>query len=358
MLIGRQKELAKRQRELEERRRKSAERQKELEERKKKLAERQRELDELEHAYQQGNFQLFVVCGAEGAGKTMLIQGFCDWKRRMFLKSTGKDITTLQNFADTVMKHYEKPRSQPLTSWDSVFKFIADSEQGSRMGQRLVLVLSEFPDPSRRDDQFMKMFKSAVDQYLSRTKIFLIVSSSDTEFVQKYFLDEGALLHENMNGFIRVEPLSENITLDDATAEKMADEAARTVKGISNARMKIHKITADEVILREGETNSSIYRIITGSAVCWFKYGTDDEYVLASMADGDCFGEYSALTDNPNIYTVVAFSDMLIMEITKDDLITFVEMNAKNAIDIMSNTARMLNVMAVNIEMLRSEYPS
>lgn len=73
------------------------------------------------------------------------------------------------------------------------------------------------------------------------------------------------------------------------------------------------------------------------------------------MADGECFGEYSALTGNPNIYTVVAFSDMLVMKITKEDLITFVEMNAKNAIDIMENTARMLNVMAINIEIIRSE---
>ena len=119
--------------------------------------------------------------------------------------------------------------------------------------------------------------------------------------------------------------------------------------------MKIEKISADDVILREGETNTAIYKIITGSAVCWFKYGTDDEYVLASMADGECFGEYSVLTGEPSVYTVVAFSDMLVMKITKEDLITFVEMNAKNAIDIMSNTAKMMNVMAMNIEMLRSE---
>ena len=154
-----------------------------------------------------------------------------------------------------------------------------------------------------------------------------------------------------MNGCIRIE----NTTLDDDEAEKIADEAARMAKGISNARMKIQKFSADDIILREGETNDAIYKIITGSAVCWFKYGTDDEYVLSSVADGECFGEYSVLTGEPSIYTVVAFSDMIVMKITKDDLITFVEMNAKNAIDIMGNTARMLNIMAMNIDMLRSE---
>lgn len=351
-MFEQQKAFAERQRELAERKKRFAERQNEIDERKKKAAEHQKELSELEQAYQKGTFQLFVVCGPEGSGKTALIQEFCDWKRRMFLKAAGKDTNTLQFFSEIVHRHYEKPLSKSVTDWDSLFRFIADSEQGkSKMGQRLVLVLNEFPDPVRRDDMFMRIFRNTIEQHLSRTKIFLIVINSDTEFVKKYFLDEDALLHQNMNGYIQLE----NLTLDDEEAEKIADEAARNAKGISNARMKIEKISADDVILREGETNTAIYKIITGSAVCWFKYGTDDEYVLSSMADGECFGEYSVLTGEPSIYTVVAFSDMLVMKITKEDLITFVEMNAKNAIDIMSNTAKMMNVMAMNIEMLRSE---
>ncbi|MBR0249211.1 MAG: cyclic nucleotide-binding domain-containing protein [Synergistaceae bacterium] len=347
MLISRQKELADRQREAAERK---AERQKKEAERKKKLAKYQHELTELEQAYQLGSFQFFVVCGPEGSGKTMLVQEFCGWKKRIFFKASGKDIASLQSFAERLQGRYDKPCA--FTDWKNAFKYVADKEQEkNRMSERLVLVLHEFPDPVRRDDKFMEMFKEAIEQNLSRTKIFLILVSSDMEFSQKYFLGEDALLHKNMSGCIRIE----NMTLDDDEAEKIADEAARMAKGISNARMKIQKFSADDIILREGETNDAIYKIITGSAVCWFKYGTDDEYVLSSVADGECFVEYSVLTGEPSIYTVVAFSDMIVMKITKDDLITFVEMNAKNAIDIMGNTARMLNVMAMNIDMLRSE---
>ena len=352
MSMRQQKSLAERQRELEERKKKFAEQQQEIAERKKKLAGYQKELDELEQAYQQDDFQLFVVCGHEESERTMILQEFCGWKRRIFFKATGKDTTTLQSFVERVYGHYEKSLSKSLTSWESIFKFIADNEQTrSRIDKRLVLILHEFPDPIRRDDQFMKMFKDVIDKYLSTTKIMLIVSYTDTDFVKKYFLDENALLHQNMTGCIHLE----NLTLDDAEANRIADEAARNAKGITNARAKIQKFSADDVILREGDTNDAIYKIITGSAVCWFKYGTDDEYVLASIADGNCFGEYSVLTGNPSIYTVVAFSDLLVMKITKEDLITFVEMNTKNAIDIMENMARMLNVMAMNIEMIRNE---
>ena len=347
MPIEQQKELAERQK---EQARRKAERQKELAERKEKLAKYQNELAELEQAYQRGGFQFFVVCGSEGSGKTMLVQEFCGWKKRIFFKTSGKDSVSLQSFAERLQGRYDKPCA--FADWVSAFKYIADKEQErNRINERLVLVLNEFPDPVRRDDKFMEMFRDVIEQHLSRTKIFMVLISSDTEFAQKYFLDDGALLHGNMSGCIRLE----STTLDDVEAEKIADDAARMAKGITNARAKIQKFSADDVILREGETNEAIYKIITGSAVCWFKYGTDDEYVLASMSDGECFGEYSVLTGNPSIYTVVAFSDMIVMKITQDDLISFTEANAKNAIEIMSNMARMMDVLAMNIEMIRSE---
>lgn len=347
MLISRQKELAERQK---EQARRKAERQKEEAERKKKLAKYQNELAELEQAYQRGGFQFLVVCGPEGSGKTMLVQEFCGWKKRIFFKASGKDSVSLQNFAERLEGRYDKPCA--FADWGSAFKYMADKEQDKKMmNDRLVLVLHEFPDPVRRDDKFMEMFREAVEQHLSRTKIFLVLITSDTEFAQKYFLDDDALLHGNMSSCIRLE----SMTLDDAEADKIADEAVRMAKGITNARAKIQKFSADDVILREGDTNDAIYKIITGDAVCWFKYGTDDEYVLASMSDGECFGEYSVLTGNPSIYTVVAFSDMIVMKITQDDLISFTEANAKNAIEIMGNMARMMSVLAMNIDMIRSE---
>ena len=356
MLMNHSRELAERQRILAENHERLAGRKRELEERKQKLAEYQNELAELEQAYQRGNFQLFVVCGQEESVSTMLIKEFCGWKRRIFFRASGKDSTTLLNFTETLARHYEKMITKTFAGWDIAFKYIADNEQSkNRMTQRLVLVLHEFPDPVKRDEQFMSMFKNAIEQHLSRTKIFVILSCSDAEFVQKYFLDDNALLHDDMSGCIKVENLNENISLDDASAEELTEEAVRTAKGISNARSKIEKFSADDVILREGETNDTIYKIIKGSAVCWFKYETDNEYLLASLSDGECFGEYSVLTREPGIYTAVAFTDMLVMKITKDDLVSFIEANAKNAVEIMSNMARMMNVLTMNIDMILNE---
>ena len=332
---------------------KMAQRQKELAERKKIVAGRENEIAELEHLYQQGTFKCCLVYGPEGAGKTLLVKEFCGWKRRIIFDASKEKANGLLHFAEIVTKHYEKGRPESFGSWDSVFKFIADNEQSkARMSNRLVLVLDEFPDPARREDQFMRMLKDSIENLLSQTKILLIITSSDEEFARKYFINEDALLRPDMNGVISLE----GNTLQDAEANKMADEAAMMVKGISNAREKMRKVEADEVILREGETSAEMYKIISGSAVCYFKYGTEDEYILASLSEGDCFGEYSLITGEPGIYTVVAFGDMLVMKITREDLVSFVEQNAKNAIDIIGNTARMLNIMAMNFDLMRSEY--
>lgn len=349
MFIQQQKGISEQQKDLAKRKEELAKRKAELAERKKELAKYQNELNELEQAYQrQNNFQLFVVCGPEGSGKTMMIKEFCGWKRRIFF-NTPNYTDILKSFSESVLLHYDKVQTEHFNSWDKAFMYIADNEQRrSRIDKRLVLVLHEFPDLVNRNDKFMEMLENAIAQYLSKTKIFMIVSCSDTEFMQKYFIDENAPLHKYVSDCIRLE----HVGLDEATAQKIADEAARNAKGITNARMKIQKISADEVILREGETNNEIYKIITGSAVCWLNYGTENEHVLASMADGECFGEYSVLTGKPSIYTVVAFSDMLVMKITKDDLATFVEMNANNAIEIMKSMTRIIDVLAMNIDMM------
>ena len=328
-------------------------RQQELAERKKVVAGRENEISELEHLYQQGSFKCCFVYGPEGAGKTLLVKEFCGWKRRIIFDASKEKANGLMRFAEIVTKHYEKGRPESFASWDSVFKFIADNEQSkARMSNRLVLVLDEFPDPARRDDQFMRMLKDSIENILSQTKMLLIITSSDEEFAHKYFIDEGALLRTDVNGVISLE----GTTLGDAEAKKMADEAALEIKGITNARAKMRKVEADEVIIREGETSSEMYKIISGSAVCYFKYGTENEYILASLSEGDCFGEYPLITGEPGIYTVVAFGDMLVIKITKEDLVSFIEQNAKNAIDIIGNTARMLNIMAMNFDLMRSEY--
>ncbi|MBQ4432322.1 MAG: cyclic nucleotide-binding domain-containing protein, partial [Synergistaceae bacterium] len=96
-------------------------------------------------------------------------------------------------------------------------------------------------------------------------------------------------------------------------------------------------------------------KIVSGRALCFVNYGTDDEYLLGSLKEGKTFGEYSLLTGKPGIYTVTAYTDMLLMRIGRGDFTKFIETNAGNSVNIMQNMAAMMNVMKVNIDMLNGE---
>ena len=98
-----------------------------------------------------------------------------------------------------------------------------------------------------------------------------------------------------------------------------------------------------------------MYKIISGRAICNINNGMDDEYMIGSLSEGKTFGEYSILTDNPGIYTVTSYSDMLLLRISRSDFEDFIQMNSANSVNIMRNMAAMLNTMRVNINMLNDE---
>lgn len=316
---------------------------------------RKKELSDLEAAYSRNGFQLFVVFGLEGAGKTVLLQEFCKGKDNVifFTPSENNASINLQEFSSMVFNHYRRQTAKPVMVWDTILQFIADQEHKyvSDLKHRLILVLDEFPEPSRRDQLFVKMFQNAITNYFSHTNVFMVVTNSGMKFMQEFFLVENSILFRSISGYIYLE----HFVLDDAAVKEFTQNVVKTEQGIKNASMKMQKVAADEIILREGEVNKEMYKIISGRAVCYFKYGTDDEYVLASLKDGSCFGEYSLLTGKPGVYTVVAFTDMLIMKITGEDFSTFVEMNAKNSVDIMKSMARIINVLVMNIDMVLNE---
>ena len=315
---------------------------------------RKKELNELERIYKQDGFQIFVITGAEGVGKTTLVEEFCKGKNTIFFtasKESGR--ANIFRFSQIVLDHYKDENTKPFTFWQDALKYIATNEynEDTKKSGRIVLVLDELSEFAQRDFMFIKMFQNTIDHDLKDSNIFMVIIDSDIKLTKKTFLNSITSLRSEITGKLHLE----RFVIDEADLEKLKDEAEKTEKGIHNVRMKMQKVSAETIILREGEVNEEMYKIISGRAICYFKYGTDDEYVLASLKEGSCFGEYSLLTGKPGIYTVVAFTDMLVMKITKEDFGTFVEMNAQNSVSIMQNMAKMLNVMAVNIDMIRNE---
>lgn len=127
---------------------------------------------------------------------------------------------------------------------------------------------------------------------------------------------------------------------------------------MSDNDARIVKFPQDSVILKEGEVNLDMYKIIKGNAELYTGYGTDREVLLGVIGPHSCFGEFGLLMGAPAIYTVVAFSDVYAMRITEGEMGDFVQENHKNIIEIMRNMAGTMMVMQKQIDLLTEELKS
>lgn len=115
---------------------------------------------------------------------------------------------------------------------------------------------------------------------------------------------------------------------------------------------KMLQFSADEVIIKEGEIYQEMYKIVHGSVAIYLRYGQKEEHLVGVYSKSKCFGEVHVLSDQPSIYTVVAFDDVLLMRITKESLEDFIRNNPRNAIDIMQNMVHTNMLMQKNINLL------
>lgn len=118
---------------------------------------------------------------------------------------------------------------------------------------------------------------------------------------------------------------------------------------------KMVRFAEDEVILSQGCTEKVMYKILHGKAEVYLNYGQEEEYLVCMLSEQRCFGEFSILCGKPSIYTVVAYSDVLLLRITEEDFDSFVRNNSTNAIDIMKNLANTIAAMNANINLILEE---
>ena len=80
---------------------------------------------------------------------------------------------------------------------------------------------------------------------------------------------------------------------------------------MENATMlKFHE---DDIIMKEGEIYEEMYKIIAGSVAVYIRYGEKEEHLIGIYSKPKCFGEVQVLSDQPSIYTVVAYGDVVLI---------------------------------------------
>ena len=115
---------------------------------------------------------------------------------------------------------------------------------------------------------------------------------------------------------------------------------------------------AETLILREGEVNLDMYKIIQGRAEMYTGYGTDKEVLLGIIGPGACFGELGLLLQAKAIYTIIAYTDVYAIRVTEDRMGNFIQDNHTTILQIMKNMANTIAIMQHQIMSLQEELNS
>ncbi|SHJ68675.1 cyclic nucleotide-binding domain-containing protein [Pseudobutyrivibrio xylanivorans] len=93
-------------------------------------------------------------------------------------------------------------------------------------------------------------------------------------------------------------------------------------------------------IVVEGQPDSYLYIILSGRAYMYTGYGTKEETLIDKFGPGGCFGAFSMLTKQADIYTVVAQTDMKLIRLQEGDMGDFIKNNDTTVLSVMKGMAK------------------
>ena len=95
---------------------------------------------------------------------------------------------------------------------------------------------------------------------------------------------------------------------------------------------------------------------MSGKVALYINYGKENEYFVGIAGEQKCIGEVSLFSGKPSPHTAVALTDVMIMQITPDQLEGFIVKNTHNAMDIMNNMAKSIMMLSSNINLMTEEF--
>ena len=120
-------------------------------------------------------------------------------------------------------------------------------------------------------------------------------------------------------------------------------------------RNKIYEVPEGTMILKEGEINLDMYKILSGHAEMYTGYGTENEILIGMIGPGTCFGEFGILTGKPAIYTIITYSSVKLLRVTEGLMGQFIQENRDDILKIMKNMATNMMRMQHQINQLSEE---
>jgi hypothetical protein len=173
---------------------------------------RTRELAVLEELASSPRAEFFVLYGRRRVGKTELLQQLCRTRRSVyFVAAQVRDKDNLLAFRNALQEGLGDPlvAHVEFSDWAAALGYAAERSAG----ERLVLVLDEFPYLCEANKGLPSLLQRFWDQRGKRSNLMLVLCGSQMSFMEKEVLAERSPLFGRRTGQRRLEPLAPSESL-------------------------------------------------------------------------------------------------------------------------------------------------
>lgn len=171
------------------------------------LIDREEETAFLEDAYAQNKSQLLVLYGRRRVGKTYLLQHFMKGKKHAYYLCTkGNEAEQIRLLSRMVGETFNDTALalSPFSDWRALFLYLHEKAQK----EKFLLVIDEFPYLINANPAITSIFQKYWDEYLSKTKIMLVLCGSSIAMMESEVLAHRSPLYGRRTGQWKVKPLN------------------------------------------------------------------------------------------------------------------------------------------------------
>lgn len=168
-----------------------------------KFVDRENELEYLNSEYNKKESSLIILYGRRRIGKTSLIKEFGKDKNMIYFLATEE--TEKQNLKQLsiLVAEYLKLENIEFSDWDSVFKFIVNSQND----KKIVIVIDEFQYLGKVNLAFPSIFQRIWDNILKDKNVMVILCGSLINMMETQVLNYTSPLYGRRTGQIKLKQI-------------------------------------------------------------------------------------------------------------------------------------------------------
>jgi AAA+ ATPase superfamily predicted ATPase len=164
--------------------------------------DRSKELSFLEERYRSHRAELIVMYGRRRVGKTFLLRKFLSGKKGVYFV-VSRLGNTLQEISEAIGEQLDV-HPPLLRHYRDLFSYIAKESSN----ERIIFAIDEFQRLAEYDPTFLTELQVAWDDFLSHSKVFLVLSGSSVGVVERAALASSSPIFGRRTGQLKVKPFT------------------------------------------------------------------------------------------------------------------------------------------------------